>query len=119
MNDTDDVDQSAAMTSAGNGGAGCVEQDGKTVTENESEEGTPLKQQCKRNVSTQLTLPKRWVTGELAEMEEEVAEAVYHLDITSLAVIFSQSWILCIQNMTSPWFLCNVSRPLSAGGYSS
>ncbi len=35
MNAPDDLDQSAAMTSADNGGAGRVEQDGKTVTENE------------------------------------------------------------------------------------
>ncbi len=41
MNAPDDVDQSAAMTSAGNGGAGRVEPDDKTVTENKSEDESP------------------------------------------------------------------------------
>ncbi len=38
MNAPDDMDQSAAMTSAGNGGASRFEQDGGNVTEHESED---------------------------------------------------------------------------------
>ncbi len=70
LNAPDDVDQSATVTSAGNGRAGQVEQDGETVNENESEEGAPLKKRRKWNGCTQFTLLKRWVTVELAAMEE-------------------------------------------------
>ncbi len=58
----DDVDRSAAMTSADNGGAGHVEPDGETVTEKESENETPSKKGSKWilwNGSTQFTLLKR------------------------------------------------------------
>jgi hypothetical protein len=41
MNAPDDVDQFAATMSAGSGGAGRVEPDDKTVTENESKDDSP------------------------------------------------------------------------------
>jgi hypothetical protein len=47
------------MTSAGNGGAGRVEQeDGETVTENESEDETPSKKRREWNGNAQFTLLK-------------------------------------------------------------
>jgi hypothetical protein len=80
MNAPDDVDRSTAMTSADNGGAGRVEPDGETVTENESEDEIPVKRQRKRNGRAQYTLLKRWVTGELAEKEEkDIKREMYEL----------------------------------------
>ncbi len=63
MNAPDDVDQSAATTSAGNSGAGRVELDGKVVTENESGDETPSKKRRKWNGRAEFTLLKRWRTS--------------------------------------------------------
>jgi hypothetical protein len=80
MNAPVHMDQSASMTSAGDGGAGRVEQDGKTVTKNESEDESPSKKRRKRNGLAQFTLLKRWVTGERAEMEEgDINREMYEL----------------------------------------
>ncbi len=49
MNAPDDMDQSAAMTSAGNDRGSRVEQDGGNVTEHESEDELPSKKRRKRN----------------------------------------------------------------------
>ncbi len=77
MNAPDDVDQSAAMTSAGNGGAGRVELDCETVTENECEDEMSSKKMSKWNGCSQFTLLQRWVTGERTEMD--INRAMYEL----------------------------------------
>jgi hypothetical protein len=86
MNAPDDVDQSAAMTSAGLGGAGRVKPDGETVTEKETEDVTPSKKRLKWNGRAWITLLKRWVTGKRAEMEEEdMNREMYELALNWMA----------------------------------
>ncbi len=100
------------MTSAVNGEAGRVEPDGKTVTENESEDETPSKKRRKCIGSAQITLLTRWVPDKRAEMEE--------VDINSEMYELARNWMAetCPKASCGSFQAISQKKPISLFGNS-